>query len=56
MRAGRWWMVTSISIYLVGEDKSTKNVPTTTESTIINVNIEHPDDGNVLIARQISDI
>ncbi len=47
-----------ISIYLAGEDKSTKNVPATTESplTSINVNIERPDDGNVLIARRISDI
>ena len=44
-----------ISIYLKGEDNLTKNVPATTESTI-NVNIKRPDDGNVLIARRISDI
>jgi hypothetical protein len=34
-------------------------VQTITESTIltsIDVDIEHPDDGNVLIARRISDI
>jgi hypothetical protein len=41
-----------ISIYLAGEDKSTKKISATTESTI-NVDIERPDDGNVLIAGQI---
>jgi hypothetical protein len=57
-----YWEVTShqsqglISIYLAGEDKSTKNVPATTHLTSINVDIERPDDGNVLIVRQISDI
>ena len=45
-----------ISIYLAGEDKWTKNVPATTHLTSINVDIERPDDGNVLIVRQISDI
>ena len=43
-----------ISIYLAGEDELTKNIPATryriNHLTSIDVDIEHPDDGNVLIA------
>jgi hypothetical protein len=48
-----------ISIYLAGEDKSTKKCSRhyrINHLTSINVDIERPDDGNVLVARQISDI
>jgi len=41
---------------LAGDDKSTKNVPATTELTIllaVNVDIERPGDGNVIVAGQI---
>jgi len=45
-----------ISIYLAGEDKSTKKCSRhyrINHLTSINVNIKSPDDGNVLIAGQI---
>jgi hypothetical protein len=43
-----------ISIYLVGEDKLKKKKSyTINHLTSINVDIERPDDGNVLIAGQI---
>ena len=61
-RFGRWrcrQLLGLISIYLAGEDELKKKCSRhdrINHLTSIIVEIERPDDGNVLIAQQISDI
>ena len=56
MSAGGWWAGSSPA-FLAGKKVSEQEFqqPHHNHLTSINVDIEHPDDGNVLIAQELSD-